>query len=184
MINKVKINRPCRIIGTNKRALYNPIGDKQYLQPNCVYSVNVNLNNTDYKYCFTSSYFPLYSNIETINIGLGNILNDYLTDDDILHIIRDNSIYLDNNIKKDYKYQLDKQGNEIIPDIKMKQWTKVKSQIDCIYAVYTSIASNLGMESKKVGSVKIFKSTRLPSIDDLIKNFKQDLANLEVNLFD
>jgi hypothetical protein len=52
-----------------------------------------------------------------------------------------------------------------------------------LLGVYYSIATKLGQESKRIGTVDVSKTTKLPFLKDLLDEFRKRLLELEKELF-
>jgi hypothetical protein len=135
-----------------------------------------------HQYAFTSDYLPAYSTAKDVRVDLATALERF-SDTDIWHIIRDNTVYLQKNIRNDYIPEEESFDDIDGSDFYMRAWVKIKSQIDSLYGSYASVALRLGSEKHQLGFLDINKSTKLPYIDDLLGKLKDDLHELDILLF-
>jgi len=176
------IDKPAPVYGTHARSLYPALGNGPCLHENSTYTIHLNVANLNHKYTFTSKYEPAYSSAREVRADIGNTLDRY-PDADVWHIIRDNTLYLKAHIRDGYDPDEESFNKLDGSDFAMRQWVKIKTQIDCIYGAYVMIATHLGSEKHSLGFLDVQRSTKLPYIDDLLKKLKEDLHELDVLLF-
>jgi len=176
------VDRPAAVYGAHARCLYPTLGNSECLYKNHTYTIYLNIGNLRHQYTFTSEYEPAFSSASEVRADIGNTLDRY-PDNDIWHIIRSNTLYLKAHIRDGYDPDEGSFNKLNGSDFAMRQWVKIKTQIDCIYGAYTMIATHLNSDRHTLGFLDISHSNKLPYIDDLLKKLREDLHELDVLLF-
>lgn len=161
-----------QIIGTKHNAIFKQYNNEINLMYNQEYTLEFNLLDEAHKVKFTSQYSPLYSTSKIIRSDLMDIIED-IKDDSINFTIWQNSIMAQEISTEDI--------SEDVPYY-AKQYVRYKSERDLIYAVYLAISGKAGSVSKRLGSMEVSKSIKIPFLRDMLDELKGKIEPFEKQL--
>lgn len=169
-------------------------GSGQYLQPNQIYVVKLNIPGVEpYTFKFTSRYQPLYSSAKVVRSDCGGLL-DELSDDDIWF-----AIWLTSKNAEDLLVRkglieaaaTPEEQTQAIAELlhsdrslryAFSQYVRYRTAVDLIRAAYLGIAGQTGQIQKKLGDMSVLRERRIPSLDDMLKGLQREADEWEARL--
>lgn len=161
-------------------ALYKKYGTVQRLMQNNKYEIQICIDKEIYKWNFVSKLNPLFVSSKKIWEDIGEFIEGF-TEEYINSMIYRNSVEVVELIDElanseeaieNVTYEKDNDGNYTTTYRAVKNWVRFKTEIELIMARYYGISYRYGSVRKQVGDISIEKSVKLPYIDNLIDNLK------------
>lgn len=161
-------------------ALYKKYGTVQRLMQNNKYEIQICIDKEIYKWNFVSKLNPLFVSSKKIWEDIGEFIEGF-TEEYINSMIYRNSVEVVELIDElanseeaieNVTYEKDNDGNYTTTYRAVKNWVRFKTEIELIMARYYGISYRYGSVRKQVGDISIEKSVKLPYVDNLIDNLK------------
>lgn len=177
-------------------ALFQKYTSVQKINFNNRYKIHLKMDDVDIDWSFTTRLTPLFCTSKKILEDIGEFIQGFTEEyiNSKIHrnsweiLLRINEALEDDEASEDIRIE-----NPIKPDVTtneytspnriVSKWVKIKTEIDLIYARYYGISYNYGTITKTIGDVTVSKTTKLPYIDELLKNLKKDLESTEEAIF-
>lgn len=135
---------------------------------NHTYNFSLILNETEYTSKFITKHDPCYSNVKTIRIDMGEIVNS--VNDTVINLL----------IYKNSKAVLERVTieDDTIPTY-IKNYVRYTTCLDLCQTVYLSITGKYGSRSKQIDGIKIDTEIKLPYVKEMMARFKELLLPIE-----
>lgn len=177
--NELKVD--FALIGKGSNAMFKKYDDKVHLMNNQSYDIELAIGTKVYNYHFVTKYSPMFSSEKLVRFDLQEVLDD-MPSNTINFTIWQNSKLAIELTDSTGEYQYYTNGDDIdLTDIPYyaKQWVRYKTELDLLDAIYLSIATKQGSESKKIGNIEVSRSYTLPYVSELKKGVKAKLLPFE-----
>lgn len=185
--NKVNLEIVSSGKADKPNALYKKYGTVNRLKPNNKYEVQICIGKELFKWTFISKLSPLFVSSKKIWEDIGEFIEGF-TEEYINSMLYRNSVevveLIDELANQDeavenVTYEVDGEGNYTTTYRAVKNWVRLKTEIELVMARYYGISYRYGSIVKEVGDIHIEKTTKLPYIDNLLDMLKDQLEEAD-----
>lgn len=162
------------VIGNNNynpNTIFKKYGSIEKLKFNSKYNMCIKIKDDYVNWSFYSKLNPMLTTINKIRLDTGDLLEN-VPDVTIMKVI-----YLNSKEAVDLYESLEDDSTSdststSYPKI-LNTWTRYRTDMDLIHAVYLTISGKYGTAAKKVGVIDISQTIKLPYINEMLSRFKQ-----------
>lgn len=185
--NKVNLEIVSSGKADKPNALYKKYGTVNRLKPNNKYEVQICIGKELFKWTFVSKLSPLFVSSKKIWEDIGEFIEGF-TEEYINSILYRNSVEVvelidelknQDEAVENVTYEVDADGNYTTTYRAVKNWVRLKTEIELVMARYYGISYRYGTIVKEVGDIHIEKSTKLPYIDNLLDRLKDQFEEAD-----
>lgn len=179
IVSSGKVDKP--------NALYKKYGTVNRLKPNNKYEVQICIGKELFKWTFVSKLSPLFVSSKKIWEDIGEFIEGF-TEEYINSMLYRNSVEVvelidelknQDEAVENVTYEVDADGNYTTTYRAVKNWVRLKTEIELVMARYYGISYRYGTIVKEVGDIHIEKSTKLPYIDNLLDRLKDQFEEAD-----
>ena len=165
-------------------ALYKKYGTVKRLKSNNKYEVNICLDKEIHRWNFISKLNPLFCSSKKIWEDIGEFIEGF-TEEYINSMLYRSSvevIELIDELKnaedsvENVTYSVNEDGIYETTYRTVKNWVRLKTEIDLILARYYGKSQRYGSIKKEIGDISIENNVKLPYIDQLLKRIERDFT--------
>lgn len=185
--NKVNLEIVSSGKADKPNALYKKYGTVNRLKPNNKYEVQICIGKELFKWTFVSKLSPLFVSSKKIWEDIGEFIEGF-TEEYINSMLYRNSVEVvelidelknQDEAVENVTYEVDADGNYTTTYRAVKNWVRLKTEIELVMARYYGISYRYGTIVKEVGDIHIEKSTKLPYIDNLLDRLKDQFEEAD-----
>lgn len=185
--NKVNLEIVSSGKADKPNALYKKYGTVNRLKPNNKYEVQICIGKELFKWTFVSKLSPLFVSSKKIWEDIGEFIEGF-TEEYINSMLYRNSVEVvelidelknQDEAVENVTYEVDADGNYTTTYRAVKNWVRLKTEIELVMARYYGISYRYGTIVKEVGDIHIEKSTKLPYIDNLLDGLKDQFEEAD-----
>lgn len=158
----------------NPNSIFKKYGTVEKLKLNEKYNMCIKLRGEYVNWSFATRLDPLLTTVRKVRLDTGDILES-VPDGKILEVIYMNSkeaISLYEELDDDSIAEETITTTSGYPRI-LHTWTRYRTVMDLITAVYLTISGKYGTTAKKIGVIDISQTIKLPYIQEMLSRFKQ-----------
>lgn len=185
--NKVNLEIVSSGKADKPNALYKKYGTVNRLKPNNKYEVQICIGKELFKWTFVSKLSPLFVSSKKIWEDIGEFIEGF-TEEYVNSMLYRNSVEVvelidelknQDEAVENVTYEVDADGNYTTTYRAVKNWVRLKTEIELVMARYYGISYRYGTIVKEVGDIHIEKSTKLPYIDNLLDRLKDQFEEAD-----